>query len=194
MKLSALLLLLVTVVACDPYGFGFKKNPAYVLDEVLKSIKNKDVVSFLELSGREALCLYGNEEGLGYLNDNISFDVKDLDLRSRVVSEGPTPNPEFVGFWSYYRERYQINVSQKESKELMGKIVIDCHYGVGVKKDPALAYSEEDYKTDLSNNPGKVKSKKKKFKVKECRLMKFVPVSFSGLPLPAKCNSLRVDL
>lgn len=55
MKSFGILLILITVAGCDPYGFGFKKNPAYVLDEAFKAITNQDTETFLEMTGKEAL-------------------------------------------------------------------------------------------------------------------------------------------
>lgn len=194
MKIIVFLSLILLSIACDPYGFGFKKNPAYVLDQVLTSIQNQDVESFLENSNQEALCVYGNEAGLKHLRENIAFDVHSVNIKSKILSEGPTKNAEFVGFWAYYRERYQINVSSKDSSVVIGQIVIDCNYGIPDKKNPSLLYDLNKYASDVISHPERVMAMKKKYKTKECKLSKFVPMTFTALPLSTTCKSLAVNL
>ncbi|MFP5386087.1 MAG: hypothetical protein ACLGHN_08420 [Bacteriovoracia bacterium] len=169
--------LLFTVVACDPYGFGFKKNPGYVLEEAFKSIMNLDVQTFLEVTGKEALCVYGNEKGLTYLKDNNQVKTETVKLEPKVLLKQHFTAPKFAGYWSYYNERYEIQVKDKESEKLLLVTYVDCDYGTDGEKDEKW----------LNLKPSS-------YKVKECRAVKIVSNTFQTLPVPEKCNNLRVVL
>ncbi len=177
MKSFALLFILLTVAACDPYKFGFKKNPAYVLDEAFKSITNQDTETFLEMTGKEALCIYGNQEGIAYLKERVTLTPQDVKIDPKVYETKHFINPKFVGFWSYYHARYQINILDKVTAELLMMAVVDCEYGTEGEKSETL-----------------VNLKPNKYKKKECRLIKIEPKTFPALPMPAKCEELRVTL
>src|SRR5262245_57811095 len=99
MKMFGLLLLLTIVTVCDPYGFGFKKNPAFVLDEAFKAISNLDTESFLEVTGKEALCVYGNESGLRFLKEKIVLSPENIKLNPNVLETKYFKSPIFAGFW-----------------------------------------------------------------------------------------------
>ena len=179
MKILALLALTLFAIACDPYGFGFKKNPTYVLDQALKAIQNMDDVSFLEISGKEALCLYGNKEGISYLHEKVTADVQNLQLKHKDIGELKVlGSPEYAGFWSYLRQRYVVEIQQKSDRSVLGILVVDCNFG-----------AEGEKKSSYQNirDP-------KKFKKKECRITKIIPGSFAGLPMTSNCESLIVSL
>jgi hypothetical protein len=165
------------MVACDPYGFGFKKNPAYVLNEALKSITNLDTESYLDVTGKEALCVYGNEEGLHYLKSNVVLNTENIKLKPTVLKTAYYLNPKYVGYWSYYSERYQIDIKDKTSAALLLKAYVDCDYGTDGEKDAKF-----------------VNLKPQKYRIRECRVVKVVPEVFNLLPLPEKCEKFKVDL
>lgn len=177
MKRLSFLLLLVSFVACDPYGFGFKKNPAYVLDEAFKAVTNLDTESFLEVTAKEALCVYGNEKGLAYLKEKAILNVENVKIKPNVLTSKHHKVPVFVGYWSFYSERYQIDIEDKISKKNLMKTIVDCEYGT------------EDDKSEkwIGRNP-------KDYKKKECRLIKVVPYEFKALEIPKKCEPLKVKL
>lgn len=177
MKTVFILSILVLAAACDPYGFGFKKNPAYVLDEAFKAITNLDTESYLEVTGKEALCVYGNEEGLNYLKDSVILTPENVKLKPTVLKTVHNLNPKFVGYWSYYSERYQIEIQEKTSGLLLMKTYIDCEYGTDGEKDDKF-----------------INLKPQKYRVKECRVVKVIPEIFKPLPIPAKCDLFKVDL
>lgn len=177
MKFTGFILLFVLIAACDPYNFGFKKNPAYVLDEAFMAITNLDKESFLEVTAREVLCIYGNDKGLQYLKDKILLNPEEVKLVPQILSKKRNPKPVFVGYWSYYHERYQIDVIEKESRAEILTAIVDCHYGYeGVKDDSQANLPPESYKK------------------KECRGVKIVSQKFASLPLPQKCQQLKVEL
>ncbi len=179
MKIMALLALTFIVIACDPYGFGFKKNPAFVLDQALKAIQNMDDQSFLEISGKEALCLYGNKAGITYLHDKVTADIQNIQLKHQAVGELQVlPAPEWVSFWSYLRQRYIVEIQQKSDKTVLGTLVVDCNYGGGNEKKPEF---------NRVRDP-------KKFKFKECRITKIIPATFAPLEMTSRCSSLIVTL
>ncbi len=179
MKILALLALTFVVIACDPYGFGFKKNPAYVLDQALKAIQNMDDESFLEISGKEALCLYGNKEGITYLHEKVRADVQNVQLKHKEVGELQVlPAPEYVGFWSYLRQRYVVEIQQKSDNAVLGTLVVDCNYGMANEKKESYSRIRDP----------------KRFKKKECRITKIIPATFQALPVGAGCESLSVNL
>jgi len=177
MKSFFILSILFLTAACDPYGFGFKKNPAYVLDEAFKSITNLDSESYLEETGKEALCIYGNDEGLHYLKINVVLTQENVKLKPTVLKTVHNSSPKYVGYWSYYSERYQIDIQDKVTEALLMKAFVDCEYG-----------------TDGEKNAKFVNLKPQKYRVKECRVVKVLPEIFKPLPLPAKCEKFKVDL
>ncbi len=177
MKSFGILLILFSVVACDPYKFGFKKNPAYVLDEAFKAITNQDTETFLEMTGKEALCIYGNQAGIAYLKERVTLTPQDVKLKPTVLETKHFVNPKFVGYWSYYHERYQIDILDKVSAELLMKAIVDCEYGTEGEKSEKL-----------------VNLKPKKYKKKECRVIRVEPKTFPALPMPEKCEDLKIIL
>jgi hypothetical protein len=177
MKFLGFILLLTSVAACDPYGFGFKKNPAYVLNEAFKAIMNQDQDSFVEVTGKEAVCIYGNEKGLTYLKDQIHVSTENIKLNPKLIEKKHYPVAVWVGYWSYYHERYMVEIQDKESKNVIAQTVVDCEYGTATEKDDRL----------LNKEPTA-------YKTKECRTIKLMPKTFSPLPLPQKCGILKIDL
>lgn len=177
MKSIITILALLAVTACDPYGFGFKKNPAYVLDEAFKAISNLDEESFLEVTGREVLCLYGNIDGIMYLRDRVFITPESVKITPKKLHSQHYKSPKFVGYWSYYNERYIVEIQNKSSNETVLETVIDCDYG-----------------TDGAKNDRLVNLDVKKYKMKECRLVKAIPKSFAPLPMTQKCSIFKVDL
>ncbi len=177
MKLFIILSILVLTAACDPYGFGFKKNPAYVLDEAFKAISNLDTESYLEVTGKEAFCVYGNPEGIHYLKTNVVLTPENVKLKPTVLKTVHNQNPKYVGYWSYYTERYQIDIQDKITNALLLKAYVDCEYG-----------------TDGEKNAKFINLKPKKYRVKECRVVKVLPNTFKPIPVPAKCEKFTVDL
>jgi len=179
MKLLFLLVTFGLIQACDPYGFGFKKNPAFVVNAAFESMLNLDTESFIEVSGKEALCLYGNPEGLSYLKEHLSVNTEKLDLKSKLIEDSSryTNNPHFVGYWSYYNEKYELNVSDKTSEQELLKVFVECHYGFNGEKN-------ENYENLKLN----------KYKKKECRVIKIQPLHFEGLEASEQCRNLLVEL
>lgn len=178
-NLAIIILSLMGLTACDPYGFGFKKNPAYVLNEAFRDIRNRDVESFLEVSGKEALCIYGNPAGVDYLNENLNLEVDNMDIEPKMLTEKRLKAATWAsGYWSYHNQRYMVNINVKDIKKTLVQVVVDCDFGT-------------DHKDPKYLDPG---FKWKKFKTKECKLVKIIPVSFAGNPLPAHCANLKVNL
>lgn len=177
MKSFFLLSILLLTVACDPYGFGFKKNPAYVLDEAFKAISNLDTETYLEVTGKEALCVYGNDDALLYLKTNVILTPENVKLKPTVLKTVHNQNPKYVGYWSYYSERYQIDIQDKATEALLMKTYVDCEYGTAGEK-----------------NSKYINLKPQKYRVKECRVVKVIPEIFKSLPMPAKCEKFKVDL
>lgn len=177
MKSFGLFLILITLAGCDPYGFGFKKNPAYVLDEAFKAITNQDTETFLEMTGKEALCTYGSPEGIAYLKDRVTLSPENVKLKPTVLENRHYTNPKFVGYWSYYHERYQIDILDKITSEVLLKAIVDCEYGTEGEKSDKL-----------------INLKPKKYKKKECRVVKVIPQTFQELPMSTRCDTLRITL
>ncbi len=177
MKFLGLLILAVCTVACDPYGFGFKKNPAYVIDEAFTAITNLDVESFLEVTAKEALCVYGNEKGLLYLKEKLKLKPEDVRLIPKVKEARHHQVPVYVGFWSYFHERYTIEIRDRSTEGLLVQTIIDCDYGTDGEKSARL-----------------LNLRKEKYSKKECRAVKLIPTTFASLQVPPRCNLLRVEL
>lgn len=179
MKLLFLLITLSLIQACDPYGFGFKKNPAYIVNAAFESMLNLNTDAFVEVTGKEALCLYGNPDGLAYLKEHLNIDPNKLDLKPKLIEDSSryTNNPHFVGYWSYYNEKYELDVSDKQSDQELLKVVVECHYGFDGDKS-------ESYRN----------LKLSKYKKKECRMIKISPLHFEGIPVNQNCENLLVEL
>ena len=71
----------------------------------------------------------------------------------------------------------KIEIEDKTKSERILKAIVDCEYG-----------------TDREKNEKFINLKPKKYKIKECRLVKMVPLKFSSLGLPARCEDLKVTL
>ena len=177
MRIFGFLLIFTALTACDPYGFGFKKNPAFVLDEAFRAVTNLDVESFLEVTGKEALCIYGNDKGLAYLKDNVVLNIESVKLNPKVLKNEHYTSPKFVGYWSYYNEKYEIEILDKETNEVLMETIVDCDYGINGEKDQKY-----------------VNMKPKKYKMKECRAIKLKPRKFKALPLTERCQSMKIAL
>lgn len=176
MKPSLHLFLLMLLMACDPYNFGFKNNPAYVLDETLKAIQNQDLDALTEVTSKEALCVYANTETLKLLKEKVSITSSEVKL-SWKIRERHLSIPENNGFWSYFNSRYLIDIESKAASRLLAQVVVDCDYGTDGYKDEKL----------LNLSP-------KKYLVKECRLVKVIPVTFEAPVLPEVCQAVAVDI
>lgn len=177
MKILSLLILFTLITACDPHGFGYDHNPAWVLDTAFRAVGNSDQESFLEVSGKEALCLYGNADGISYLKQRLTFDVDQVKINHSIVESKHFKIPEFVGFWSYYTERYKVDVLDKRSGELLLVAIVDCNFGTASEKDEGL-----ENLTPI------------KYKKKECKLIKVSSSKFEALPISARCEMFRIQL
>lgn len=176
MKYLLLFAILGTFLACDPYGFGFKNNPAHVLDVALTSILNQDAEGFADVSGEEALCVYANKKAMEYLHEKVQITSDDIKL-SWKSTDRYLEKPEFVGFWSYFNSRYLVDIKDKQEKEVYAQVVVDCHYGTDGAKDDRFQNLEA-----------------KKYPAKNCRIIKVVPLTFEALPIPEACAKLVVAL
>lgn len=179
MKLVSFLMLLGLSIACDPYGFGFKKNPAYVLNEAFQAVLAMDVDSYLDVTAKEALCVYGNNDGLSYLRSNLNIKTDEVEIKPKLIANSSkyTNSPEYVGYWSYYNERYLVEILDKSTKEEFLRVAVECHYGFEGEKNPKYQ-----------------QLKLKKYKKKECRVIKVLPSKFKPLPTRSACDPLRVNL
>jgi hypothetical protein len=177
MKWSLIILFLFSLVGCDPHNFGFKNNPDFILDEVFKSVQNQDVVSFLEFTGKEAFCIYGNESGMAYLKSKTQVDPNNFMIDLGTPIKTSFTAPEYVNYWSYYRETFTVSVTDVKAKKLALEAIVECNWG-----------------TDGQRDPKNVHLKKSKFRNKSCRLVKLVPKAFEPMNLPEKCASLKVNL
>lgn len=179
MKLLGFVFILGLFQACDPYDFGFKMNPAFVLSEAFDAVVSLDHEAFLDVSGKEALCLYGNPEGISYLNSNLEINRDKVEIKPKLIENTNkyTKHPHFVGFWSYYQERYLVDILNKESKEELLKVVVECHYGFEGEKNASYQ-----------------NLKVKKYKKKECRVIKMIPFKFPAMEMREECVSLKVNL
>ena len=82
-----------------------------------------------------------------------------------------------MGYWSYYHERYQVDIQDKITSEVLLKAIVDCEYGTEGEKSEKL-----------------INLKPKKYRKKECRVVKVVPKTFLELPMSERCQSLSVTL
>jgi len=169
------LCVLVLLAGCDPFNFGFKKNPAYVLDQAMKSLINVDQAGLVEVSGKEFLCTYVNEAGMNYLKENINFSINDVVIIPKLTESTHYTIPHYVGFWSYYHERYEVEIKSAVDSEPLMNTIIDCEYGTETEKDAKW-----------------INLKPTKYRQKDCRLMKLDPIFFEPLPLPKKCELFKL--
>ncbi|HLT22963.1 MAG TPA: hypothetical protein VKZ84_05955 [Bacteriovoracaceae bacterium] len=176
MKINLLpLIFIFMTLGCLPDNYNFKENPVFILKEALSSLERRDSEQFLRISGREALCLYGNDTGLQRLSDSFPYVEEDLALEHKVILSQYNQPAKFVGYWSYKTERHFFSIYQKQGNKHIMDVLIDCEFGNEGNK-----LKEEDYKNE------------KKYKIKQCRLIKIIPSAFSSLSLPKKCEGLKV--
>jgi hypothetical protein len=177
MKILIFSFILMLMAACDPLNLGYKNNPAYILDKAFESIANLDSESFVEISGKEALCLYGNSQGLFHLKERLEQDISEMSPKIQVLSSKHFEAPEFVGYWSYFNERYLVSITEKKSKEMLLEAIIDCDYGTsGEKSDKLKNLNSWEYSK------------------RECRLIKVMPKKFPALGMTPKCKLFEVKL
>lgn len=165
------------MAACDPLNLGFKHNPAFVLDQAFESISNLDSESFVEISGKEALCIYGNSRGLFHLKERLQRDISEMTPEITVMSSKYFDSPEFVGYWSYFNERYKVSIQDKKAESLILEAIVDCDYGTSGEKNDKLKNREP-----------------RTYPTKECRLVKIIPKKFPSLEMTPKCQLFQVQL
>lgn len=168
-------LLIFTTLACLPDNYSFKENPIFILKEALDSLEKRDADKFQKISGKEALCLYANDSGLQRLSDNFPYQEDDLKVDYKLLNTQFNSPAKFVGYWSYKTERHSFAISEKNQQKKVMDVIIDCEFGNEGEK-----LKIEDQKNE------------KKYKIKQCRLVKIIPHTFSSLMLPKKCENLRV--
>jgi hypothetical protein len=177
MKILIFLLAAASFLACDPYNFGYKYNPTFILNAALRAIHNQDDVSFREISGREAMCVYGNQAGMAYLHERVRITTDSVNLRHVTVREEPYSSARYTGaFWSYYNEQYLVDILEKRTNETVGRILMDCNFGSDVRNDRLIGVP------------------KRRMPRKECRITKIIPVAFEPLPVSGRCEPLKVAL
>lgn len=180
MKLLGLLIILSLITACDPWGFDFKKNPAYVLNEAFQAVITLNPEAFREVTGREAFCLYGNMDGLSYLRQNLNVAKKeDVEINPKLIANSSRYHKSAVykDFWTFYTERYTVDILEKSTKKEFLQVAVECDYGFDDKKEDRYA-----------------NMKLKKYKRKDCRVIKIIPKDFSALPMREECVGLAVKL
>lgn len=180
MKLLGLIFLLGLFQSCDPYKFGFKHNPAFILNEAFEAVKDKNAGAFTKISGKEALCVYGNDKGMQYLYNNLNIDVEEIKITPKLIASTVkfNTNPIHVGYWSYYTEVYEVNIIDRASHDQLLKVAVECNYGFEGEKKP-------EYKEV---------TKLTKFKKRECKLIKLIPAKFESLPVSNACRALKVNV
>lgn len=176
MKLIGIFFILALAAACDPYGFGYKLNPAYILQETFNAVKDLDEDKFVDATAKEALCIYANSAGLTYLRDRIVTDPKKVDLKPKKLSSTYYSSPRFVDYWSYYNETYLVDVIEKSNNTPVVQVVFECDYGV-----------------DKEKNDRWINLKPKQYKKKACKITKITPKRVEALPSPTKCEFLKVS-
>lgn len=176
MKSFVLFLTLFLVAACDPHGFGYKNNPVAILEKIHESIERNDVDQFLAYTSREALCVYGNKQALEFLKERFP-EAAPIKTKATKLTSTVLNSPKFVReYWSYYREEYEVEISHKKTKDKLAVVQVVCDFGLeGAKNE------------DLIN------ANISRYKKRECRVIKFTPVAFEGLPLSEACRTLKVN-
>lgn len=178
MKIKLLpFIFILSLVACMPDNYNFKENPVFILKEALDSIQKRDAEKFARISGKEALCLYGNDSNLQLITDNFTYSEQDLSLDHKVIFSQFNEPVKFVGFWSYKTDRHFFGISDKQTNQKIMDVVIDCEFG-----------------NEGEKLKGEKQKESKNYKIKQCRLIKITPVKFQGLSLSKKCESLKVNL
>jgi hypothetical protein len=175
MKLFRIVPLLFFIIACEPLEKGVRKNAAFILDEAFRAIHNLDKQSFRVVTAKEALCLYGNDRGLEYLKENLDFTLEEIDVIPKLKESRHFSSPLYVGYWSYYQERYEVGIYHRAKNQIIIEGIVDCDFGTPEQKNDRL-----------------INQKPSKYKKKECRIVKIVPKSFPGIPEQAKCSILKV--
>lgn len=177
MKMNLFIIFILTTVACVPESYNFKENPLYILKEALSALEKRDSERFLKVSGKEALCLYAHDTGIQRLSDNFPYTEDDLKLEHKLLSTQLNESPKFVGYWSYKSERHIFTIFEKSGHTKLLDVLIDCEYGNEGEK-----LKVQDRKDE------------RKYKIKQCRLVKIIPQTFKSIIMPKQCEALKVKL
>jgi vacuolar-type H+-ATPase catalytic subunit A/Vma1 len=52
--------------------------------------------------------------------------TENIKLNPKLIEKKHYPVAVWVGYWSYYHERYMVEIQDKESKNVIAQTVVDC--------------------------------------------------------------------
>ena len=128
--LLSLLLMLMLLGSCTyaTLTYGYYWNPLTVLTLADEALKIDDENGWTEVLSEKALCGYGTKEGMA----NVRSTFKKVDESSMQepvkVSSTYLQSPGYVGYYTYYQEKY-VSKGLDASGKLLLKVTILCNFG-----------------------------------------------------------------
>lgn len=172
----ALLIGVLALSACEVRDYGYKDNPFAILVNAHFAVRADDLSAFSKVFGREALCVWGSTTGMATIRDGLPSDIENLHSEIILSESHYLTYPRFVGYWSYFKQRYTAQLFDKNSRVQLAEAIIDCHFGVdGVKR-------ESD-----RNQPMKY------YPEKHCKVISFKAMSFRNVETPAECDMYQAE-
>lgn len=165
---QALILLSMAFMAtgCLEQEFGFKENPAFTLLLSHSAVMRNKMADLEKTLGRKALCVWATPEGMQKLKLSLPRKADDLTIEVIQLSTGALSQPRFMGYWSYYRANYQVDVLEKSSRTLLMRTESECNFG----EDGAQTGARRDWRN---------------YPIKRCRTIAVEAHSFAE-PLPTR--------
>jgi hypothetical protein len=122
-------LLASLATGCLEQEFGYKENPAYTLLQSHSAVIQNDLAALERTLGKKALCVWATPEGVTKLRANLPRRKEKLTIEVKELSNSALSQPRFMGYWSYHRANYQVDVLHKLSRELILRAVSECNFG-----------------------------------------------------------------
>ncbi len=128
--------LLLVLSSCMEREFGYKNNPAFILQRAHQALRADDAPAALQLLSKHALCHWGNHAGLEALKRALPHNLRDVKPDIRLAEGKTLATPIFVGHWAYYKDVYAAQLVDDRSGTLIAELRIECHFGVsGARRD-----------------------------------------------------------
>lgn len=130
MKVVLALLTLLLASSCEyaSLKYGYYWNPIKVLEEAHESLETNNLSQLTAVLTDKALCSYGSREGLNNLKGSLAKVDESSVQEPVLVSEKYLSKPQYVGYYSYFQQKYVSRALDKYGHTLF-KVTILCNMG-----------------------------------------------------------------
>jgi hypothetical protein len=171
------LLILMVCTSCVYKDFGYKQNPLNVMVLAHKAIMKDDVDKLKTYLGGEAKCLYGNEEGLKVVKEQISKKLSKYRISLHKDSASFREEPRYIGYLSFYTEVYRLDIFEglKEGEKQIAEVKVVCDFGY-----QGTVEQEEATESNVQNMP-----------IKKCKVHRVNGNLYDHIHYDEACRSLQ---